>query len=372
MTPEDLRADIPALEEARYFNTGASGPATRRVQDAATGFLERFETDDHAAGTVYETAFARYDEVRAAVAEFVGVDPAEIALTQSTSDGINRFTCALDWSPGDVVVRTDLEHPAGILPWQRLERRGVEVRVVESEAGRLDPDAYADAVDGADLVCFSALSWNYGTRLPVADLTAEAHDAGARVLVDAVQVPGQTPADFSAWGADAVAAASHKWMLGTWGAGFLYVDREVADALEPGFVGYRSVEDSGAAEYEWKPGAPRFEVGTTNPAPYVAAQEAIETLSEVGLGTVERRIERLTDRLKEGIPDDRLLSPRAFESGLVTVAVDDPDATVAALMDRDVVVRSLPDPDAVRASVHAFNDESDVDALLDGLAAAGW
>jgi selenocysteine lyase/cysteine desulfurase len=375
VTPEDLRADVPALEAARYFNTGASGPSPARVQDAATDFLERFETADHAAGAVYETAFGLYDEVRADVADFVGCASDEVALTQSTSDGINRFTCALEWSPGDVVVRTDLEHPAGVLPWRRLEGRGVEVRVVETDRGRVDRDAYADAVDGADLVCFSALSWNYGTRLPVGELTAAAHDAGARVLVDAVQVPGQGPTDFAAWGADAVAAATHKWVLGTWGGGFLYVDREVADSLEPRVVGYRSVADPGGSEFEWKPGAPRFEVGTTSPVPYVAAREAMATLDDVGLRTVERRIEELTDRLKAGVPADRLLSPRAFESGLVTVDVDDPEATVAALADRDVVVRSLPDPHAVRASVHAFNDESDVDALLAGLAAAdgvGW
>jgi selenocysteine lyase/cysteine desulfurase len=153
-------------------------------------------------------------------------------------DGINRIACALPWEPGDAVVRTDLEHPAGILPWQRLARqRDVEVRVVGSEAGRLDLDAYREAVDGAALVCLSALTWNYGTHLPVAELVDVAHDAGALVLVDAVQVPGQAPMDVGEWGADAVAAAGHKWLLGLWGAGFLYVEESAASTSWSGTAG---------------------------------------------------------------------------------------------------------------------------------------
>ncbi|QWC18328.1 aminotransferase class V-fold PLP-dependent enzyme [Halorubrum sp. 2020YC2] len=367
MTPRELRADVPALGDAAYFNFGAHGPSPEYVVEAAASFVE-----DHEYGSAttdpYEHAFGTYEEVRERIAAFVGADPEEIALTESTSDGIARVAGAIDWEPGDVVVRTDLEHPAGVLPWKRLEREGVEVRVLETEDGRVDRDEYAEAVADARLVCFSAITWTHGTRLPVADLVEVANDAGAFTLVDAVQSPGQVEMDVAEWGADAVAAAGHKWTLGPWGAGFLYVDRDAAADLAPRAVGYRSVEDPTGDEIEFKPAAGRFEVGTTTAAAHVGLVEALDAIDAVGLDVIESRIESLTDRLKAGVPDDRLLSPEAYESGLVTVDVDDPEATVERLADDDIVVRSLPDPNGIRASIHAVSTEAEVDRLLDALA----
>ncbi|TKX64646.1 aminotransferase class V-fold PLP-dependent enzyme [Halorubrum sp. GN12_10-3_MGM] len=366
MTPRELRADVPALGDAAYFNFGAHGPSPEYVVEAAESFIEEHEYGS-ATTDPYGHAFETYDRVRERIAAFVGADPEEVALTESTTDGITRVAGAIDWEPGDVVVRTDLEHPAGVLPWKRLEREGVEVRVLETEAGRVDRDEYAAAVADARLVCFSAITWTHGTRLPVADLVAVANDAGAFTLVDAVQSPGQGAMDVSEWGADAVAAAGHKWTLGPWGAGFLYVDRDAAADLAPHAVGYRGVEDPTGDEIEFKPAAGRFEVGTTTAAAHVGLVEALDAIEAVGLDAIEARIEALTDRLKDGVPEDRLLSPRAFESGLVTIDVDDPEATVERLGERDIVVRSLPHPDGIRVSVHAVSTEAEVDRLLDAL-----
>ena len=370
LTPVELRADIPALANGVYMNYGAHGPSPRYVVDAAREFLSTHEYDSPVGADPYGTAFDAFDDVRARVAAFVGAEPEEIALTESTTAGINAVADGLGLDAGDVVVRTDLEHPAGTLPWQRLERAGVEVRVVDTTAGRLDREAYKAAVADADVACFSALTWTHGTRLPVAELVDIAHDAGAFALVDAVQVPGQLPMDVSAWGADAVAAAGHKWLLGLWGGGFLYVDGDAAEGLQPRTVGYRSVETPTADPFTFKPGAGRFEVGSANPAPHVALGEAIETVTAVGVDRIESRIHALASRLTAHVPSERLLSPATPESGLVTVDVDDPAQTVKRLADAGIVVRSLPEPPAVRASIHAVNTEREVDRLADTLAAA--
>ena len=367
MTPRELRADTPALHEDVYLNFGAHGPSPRYVVEAADEFVRSHEYETSARNDPYEGAFDAYDRVRERVAAFVGADDDEIALTESTTAGVNAIASAIDWEPGDTVVRTDLEHPAGTLPWQRLQQQGVEVRVVETEAGRVDLDAFAEAVDDARLACFSAVTWTHGTRLPVADLVDIAHDAGAFALVDAVQVPGQLSMDVSEWGADAVAAAGHKWLLGLWGGGFLYVDRDVAERLRPRTVGYRSVETPTADPYEFAAGARRFEVGSANPAPHVALAEAIDAIDEVGVERIAARIRELAGQLAAGVPDDRLLSPTEPESGLVTIDVDDPDATVDRLASEGIVVRALPSPDAVRASVHAVNTITEVDRLLAAL-----
>jgi len=368
MDPEDLRSAMPALEETAYMNTGASGPSPRRVVAAANDFLERHEYDAHATGDPYEVAFDAMDSARERVAGFVGAgDPDEIALTNSTADGISRVAAAVDFEPGDVVVRTDLEHPAGTLPWDRLiDTDDVEVCVLETDRGRLDMDALKDAVADARLLCLSSLSWNYGTRLRVSEAVEIAHDAGARVLVDAVQSPGQHPVDVEEWGADAVAAAGHKWLLGLWGGGFLHLDPAFAEALSPRRISYRGVTEMGGEGYDLRPNARQLEIGTRSPAPHVALETAIDTMEAVGLDTVQSRVERLTDRLKAGL-GDRLLSPREYESGLVTFAAADPDGLVDRLVETGVVIRSLPDPEAARASVHVFNTVEDIDSLLAAL-----
>lgn len=371
MTPEELRAETPGFDDEGtvYLNTGASGPSPRRVVEAATDFLAHHEYDSPRGEGMYAAADRAYAEAREAVAGLLNAEEGSVALTQSTTDGINRVASAIDWEPGDVVVRTDLEHSAGILPWQRLaDLHDLEVRVLETEGGRIDSDAYAEAVEDARLVCFSALTWTHGTRLPVRQLVDVAHDAGTRVLVDAVQMPGQAEMNVTGWNADAVAAAGHKWLLGPWGAGFLHVSEDFLAELEPRSVGYRSVAEPDADVYEFHPGARRLEIGTTNPAPYVGLREAIETVDAIGYGAIESRIAELTDRLKEGLGEERLLSPREYESGLVTFAVEDPETTVERLGDEGIRVRSLP-TGAVRASVHAVNTEADVDALLESLEA---
>jgi len=368
MTPEELRADIPALDEVVYFNTGAGSPSPRRVVEAIQDEAAYHEYEAPAGAGTYGALSEALAETRETVADHVGVHSESIALTQSTTDGISRVAAAMDWEPGDVVVRTDQEHSAGIVPWERLEREvGIEVRVVSAEGGHVDPDAWADAVADAKLVLFSSLLWTDGSCLPVADLTEVAQDAGARVLVDAVQSVGQHPVDFAEWGADAVAAAGHKWLLGPTGTGFLSVTDEFARDLSPAQVGYMGIDDPGADDWNLRPDARRFEVGSVSPVPYAGLREGITTIEELGFDAIAGHVGGLTDRLKDGVPDDRLVSAREYESGLVAIDVDDPETTVERLADADIVVRDIPGTGTVRVSVHAFNSAGDVDALLDAL-----
>jgi cysteine desulfurase/selenocysteine lyase len=368
MDPLDLRADMSALDDVTYLNTGAASPAPRTVVEAATDEIERQQYVAPAEEGMYPALFGALDDARETIADFLGAAPDEIALTESTADGITRIAAALPWQEGDVVVRTDCEHSAGILPWERLrDLYGIEIRVLETHHGRLDLDAVRETVADADLLCLSSITWNYGTQLPVAEIVDIAHDADARVLVDAVQSPGQVNMDVTEWGADFAVGAGHKWLCGPWGAGFLYVSEDATAALEPERLGYRSVAEPDAEKYAFAAGARRLEVGTTSPAPHAGLQAAIDCIESISLDTIEDRIERLTDRLKAGLDDEELLSPRAYESGLVTIAVDDPEATVERLSAAGIRIRSLPSPAAVRASVHAFNTAEDIDALLDQL-----
>ncbi|MDY6817209.1 MAG: aminotransferase class V-fold PLP-dependent enzyme, partial [Halobacteriales archaeon] len=263
------------------------------------------------------------------------------------------------------VVRTDVEHPAGTLPWDRLaDLRGIDVRVVENDHGYFDLDDFKTAVEDATLVCVSSIAWNYGTRLPIEEITEIAHDAGALVLCDGVQTPGQMPVDVKEWGVDFYTGAGHKWLLGPWGAGFLYVSEDVLPEVRPKRIGSSSVIDSSADEYAFKEDASRLEVSTKSVASYGGLAEAIEMMLELGLDTVEDRIAELTDYLKAEIGEERLNSPMDYHSGLVSFNVDEPDDFVEELKADNIVIRTIPYPKCVRASVHAFNTIEDIDALV--------
>jgi len=364
MDPDVLRDEIPLTEEVAYFNTGASGPGTRSAVEAVSEFQAYHEFEAPAEEGFYPAGFGAFEEVRETVAEFVGADASDVTLTESTTHGINLIASSIDWAAGDTVVRTGVEHPSGRLPWERLEdTHGIETEIVEGEQGRFDPGDFAAAMDDARLACLSAVSWNYGTRLPVEAVAEIGARTDTLVLVDAVQVPGQYPLDVAEWGADVVVGSGHKWLLGPWGTGFLWLSDAARRALRPTWIGPRGVEDMAAEGYTYTDDAGMFELTTTPVAVYRGLEAAIETIESVGVEAVRDRIERLTDRLKTGIDDDRLLSPRAYESGLVSVDVADPEAAVNRLREAGIVVRAIPDPACVRASVHAFNTENEIDRL---------
>jgi selenocysteine lyase/cysteine desulfurase len=223
----------------------------------------------------------------------------------------------------------------------------------------LDRDAYKDAVQDATLVCHSSVSW-YGVRLPVEELVETAHEAGASVVVDAAQSVGAERVDVNDWDADYVAAPAHKWLLGPWGVGFLYVSDDAPVEAQTR-VGYKSAVEpnESAALHE---DARRFEVSTSSPSLLAGARAAVETLENVGLRTVENRVSRLTARLEDGLGDSHI----STGGDLVRFEDTTPDETVERLKNEGVVIRSLPNGD-LRASLHVFNTADDIERLLDGL-----
>lgn len=368
MNPRDLRDDIPLPEDTAYMNTGASGPSPRRVISAAEQALHLHEIRTPSDESIYDSAFRIFRDTRSSISTHLGVDELEIALTESTGDSIVRLVSSMDWESEDVVVRTDVEHHAGVLACSYLNRvHDVNVRVLDTDGGKINHDEFIENVTDARLVLFSSVPWSTGSRLDVKRLTDIAHDAGARVLVDAAQSIGQHQVDLARWGADAVASSGHKWLLGTWGSGFLYVNHRFANQLHPAQLGYFGVEYPPSEEYALKPGAHRFELGTTSIAPYAALQESLSIIESLGYDTIESHIERLTNRLKSGLNDEQLHSPIDYESGLVVFRVDEPEATVERLKCQDVRIKALPSQGTVRASVHVFNTASDIDRLLSHL-----
>jgi selenocysteine lyase/cysteine desulfurase len=372
------RKMFPALADNSYvyLNSGGSGPPSRETIGAIR------EADDLCSGPAYleGTDFYAhqhnlYARARKSASRLVNAAPDEVALTQSTTHGMNLGAFALDWKAGDEVVSSRSEHPGCLVPLHALEKRyGVRLKLVE-------PPITTEKIEMAmtprtRLVAISHVDWTSGEVLPLEETSALARDRGALTLVDGAQSVGNVPVDVPATGVDMYAFTGHKWVLGPEGMGAFYV-RPGLEA-ESTSLGFASLSDPTAFEAEggyeeyFHEGARRFEASTMSPslaAGFAAAVEAVYERGSEGFAEIRRRADLLIGLLEE-IPRITLRSPRPAQSGLVSFEISGvtPQEAAEKLLAQEFVVRFIPEPyPYVRASTHLFNTEEELEALADAV-----
>ena len=356
MDPAALRAEFPVLERFAYLNAGTDGPLPAAAVTAA-----REELDDALqegrAGSHFERRFALQDELREGYARVMGCDAADVALTTSTSEGVGAVMAGMDLGPGDEIVSSDQEHPGVVGPLIAARARGADVRLVPF------PEL-ANAVRATTtLVVCSHVGWVSGEVAP-----AELADVEPPVLLDGAQGSGAVPVDVRALGCAAYAAAGQKWLCGADGTGMLYVAPEWRDRIRVVGGSYVSFEDnSKGLESPYKEDARRFDTPSLSREAVALTAAAVAVLERHGLDAVHARAVQLAGRLaRELEARGRTVGPRG-DTTLVSWEDPDPEAARDRLAGAGVVVRFLPGRPYVRASVGAWNDESDLERLLSGL-----
>lgn len=377
-----IRAKYPVLSQLAYLNTGSAGPLSTATSQAISDRGERELRLGRAdLGALHAEDQPRLVALRAAFARLLGADADEIALTHHTTDGMNAAVWGINWRPGDEVVTTSAEHVGALLPVYAATRRfGLTLRVVEVGA---DSGAFLDRLSRAltsrtRLVVLSHVCYGDGSVLPVGEVASAAAKVGAMVAVDGAQSAGAIAVDVRALGVDFYAVPGQKWLCGPEGAGALFVRRDRLPEVSQTYVGFASVREApGLDETGYfipAPGARRFEVGTVyTPAIYGMLESLSYLEEEVGYGAVFDATQAITRRCREALsslPGISLLSPPTH-AGLTAFTVDglEPAEVVSRLAERRVIIRSIPHPGHVRASTGFFNDESDVERLVDGLRA---
>jgi L-cysteine/cystine lyase len=355
--PAGFRSQYPVLERLAYLNAGTEGPVPSRAADAARERIE-LETSSGRCGKPYfESLMGLAAQLRIAYAGVLGCDPEEVALTGSTTDGVNTILSGLDLRPGDEIVTTDEEHPGLLAPLGRARVRcGVTVRVAPF-------DELASAVSPATrLIACSHVSWVGGKVMDVAALRG----TGVPVLLDAAQAIGALPVDVRALGVDYYACSGQKWLSGPEGSGCLYVRRERLDEIVVPWPGYSSVLDpEDALAFEPAAGAARLDHGFPVGVRSAWALASLGVLADAGWDWVFERALGLAAGLASRLAERGLsVAPRG-PSTLVSWRADDPPAEVERLAAEGIVVRSISlHGGLVRASVGAWTSEEELDRLV--------
>jgi L-cysteine/cystine lyase len=349
-----LRSEFPVLARAAYLNTGSMGPAPRAMVDAVCAEMERFVVEGRSMN-YFDRMTETQNALRERYAALLGAAGSEVSLETSTSEGVVRVLAGLDLKAGDEVVTSDEEHPGVLGPLGAARRhRGIEVRVV--------PVAELATAVGprTKLVACSHVSWLSGSIAP-----RELADVDVPVLLDGAQGIGAIPVDVHALGCAFYAGSGQKWMCGPVGTGMLWVSPEWRERLVSFAPTYVSIADPTQALHSapWDDGR-AYDASELSVEAISGAIASHDLLAGYGWDEVHGRARDLAARLAEELRQrGRDVLPRG-ETTLVAWRSDDPEAELERLDAAGAIARQIPGRGVVRASVGAWNDESDLERVL--------
>jgi len=379
---EKIRSQIPVLAHTAYLNTGWSGPPPARVAQAMKNRIDQ-ELEQ---GPIMPEVLAAGKEIQAqareAAARIFNANVEEVLVTRNTTEGLNIVLSGLDWNQGDEIIICDMEHGSVIAPTQLIgQRYGVGVKVVDLEM--LDSrEAILSKIEAAftpktRMVFISHILYATGRRMPAEELRMLTKDKGILLMLDGAQTGGHIELDMASSGFDFYSIPGQKWILGYEGSGALFIRREHLERIHPAHTGGRGVS-SPADAHNFQPvtdSMEKFLGGSVSVPVQVAFLEATKFIEEVGIKNIEERNLDLAESAKAKLAEVSgvtVHSPleRRDSSGLVSfsIAGQEPVPIVEKLWENyRLVVRQVGYPPGVRASLHFFNTEEEVDLLVGGV-----
>lgn len=381
------RAATPGCVDRIHLNNAGAALMSQGVLDTV---VEHLRLESRLGG--YEAARAteeRFEAVYSSVAQLIGSAPDEIAIVDNATAAWHLAFASIPLTAGDTILTAEAEYATNFIMYLKVAReRGVEVKVVPSDgSGQLDVSALEAAIDDRTrLISVSHVPTNGGLVNPAGEIGAVARDAGIPYLLDACQSVGQLVVDVEEIGCDFLAATGRKFLRGPRGTGFLYARRAMLDRVEPPLIDMHGAEWVEADRYELRPDARRFENWEFNLAALVGLGEAVAYAREWGLEAIGARVDALAEALRErlgevaGVTVHDLGERRCAIVTFTHAEVDADEArrrlgeqgfnvsvsqAPATLLDFDH--RQL--PPLVRASVHYYNTDDELDRFAAAVAA---
>lgn len=393
-----IRNDFPILSRQVhgkplvYLDSTASSQKPQAVIDAMNQYYQGYNANVHrGVYEISEEATAAMEKARVKTARFINARQSkQVIFTRNTSESINLV--AYSWGntnirSGDLIILTEMEHHSNLVPWQLLaQRTGARLEFVPvTDDGLLQLDIYEQLLQQQPkLVAFTHMSNVLGTINPAQQMIAQAHDAGAIVLVDAAQSVPHLPVDVQALDADFLCFSAHK-MLGPTGIGVLYGKRDLLEAMPPFMGGGDMIRKVGLRSSTWNDLPWKFEAGTPAIAEAVGLGAAVEYLQALGMETVRAHEEMITAYAMAQlgtVPGLTIYGPDASRrGGVISFTLGDIHPhDLASILDQEVGVairagHHCAQPlmeryslaATARASFYIYTTKEDVDILVQGL-----
>jgi selenocysteine lyase/cysteine desulfurase len=380
-----VRADTPGCSNVLHFNNAGAALPPQPVLDAQVGHLEReatiggYEAEAEAGPQLRRT----YD----AIAAMLGCDSSEVAVVENATRAWDMAFYAMPFTEGDRILTSQSAYASNhIACLQVAERTGTAVEVVPStEHGEIDVDALRNRMDSdVALIALTHVPTNGGLVNPAAEVGAVAQEAGVPFLLDACQSAGQMPLPVDELGCTMLSATGRKYLRGPRGTGFLYVQSDWIERLEPPLLDLHAATWTAPDTYEIQPDARRFETWEGHVAGQVGLGVAVDYARDLGLDAIFERIQHVAGTLREALHTVFGVTVHDLgrvRSGITTFSAEQmpADDIQAALRERDINVSvSTPSstrldaeartlPDLVRASVHYYNTENEIDRFVSAL-----
>ena len=394
-----IKADFPMLSKEIdgkrlvYLDSGATSQKPSAVIDAMDDYYRNaYASVNRGAYRLAAEATDLFEAARADIAKFINApNDHEVIFTKNATEAFNLFVQAwggANLGPGDVVVISEMEHHANIVPWHILrERLGFELRWIPlTDDGQLDLTNLDTLLDGAKVVSITAMSNVLGTLNPIRELADAAHAAGALMVADGSQFVPHLPTDVQAMGVDAFVFTGHK-MCGPTGVGVLWGTTELLEAMPPFLGGGDMIMQVTKEGFTPNVLPHKFEAGTPNIAEVIGLGAAVRYLDGLGMENIREHEVSLTAyalrSLKERFGDDITVhgpAEPATRGGVLSIEYKDVHPhDISQVLDQDnVYVRAghhcakplmkvMGVNATARASLYLYNDEADVDAFADAL-----
>ncbi len=376
------RADTPGCGSQAHFNNAGAALTPTPVLDTVIAHLRReAEIGGYEAAA---EADMRLEHLYAAAATLVGGETPEIAYIENATRAWDMAFYAIDWQAGDQIVTAQAEYASNYIAYLHMARkRGVEIVTVPNDQdGQISVDALEQRItDRTRLIAITHIPTNGGLVNPAAAVGAVAKARGVLYLLDACQAVGHIPIDVKAIGCDMLSATGRKYLRGPRGTGFLWVRDSLIESLDPPLLDLHAATLTGPDSYEVRGDARRFENWESFVAGRLGLAAAIDYALELGMDAIRDRIYALAGQLRDGLGALSGVTVRDLgqeKCGIVSFTAEGHEpATIKEILagqrinvsasDRsstllDMAERQL--DTVVRASVHYYNSENEVDRLI--------